>query len=97
LFWFRNSKKKYLEIKGIAEELVNRLLTEQGGLLTSALLAVVEALRLNPDRCAVIYDNTTTMTVVVVQVEVPAITIADLLTVIRMMLLRSALCIIKYT
>jgi hypothetical protein len=30
---------------------------EQGGLLTSALLAVVEALRLNPDRYAIIYNN----------------------------------------
>jgi hypothetical protein len=54
---FRNGNKKYLKIKGIAEEHVNRLLTEQGGLLTSALLAVVEALRLNPDRYAVIYNT----------------------------------------
>ena len=41
---FRNSNKKYLKIKSIVEEHVNRLLTEQGGLLTSALIAVVEAL-----------------------------------------------------
>ena len=54
---FRNGNKEYLKIKGIAEEHVNRFLTEQGGLLTSALLAVVEALRLNPDRHAVIYNN----------------------------------------
>jgi hypothetical protein len=54
---FRNSNKKYLKIKSIAGEHVNRLLTEQGGLLTSALLAVIEALRLNPDRYAVIYNT----------------------------------------
>jgi hypothetical protein len=52
-----NGNRKYLEIKSIVEELVDRLLTEQGGLLTSALLAVVEALRLNPDRNAVIYHT----------------------------------------
>jgi hypothetical protein len=54
---FRSSNKKYLKIKGIVEEQVNRLLIEHSGLLTSALLAVVEALRLNPDRYAIIYDN----------------------------------------
>jgi hypothetical protein len=54
---YRNGNRKYLEIKSIVEELVDRLLTEQGGLLTSALLAVVEVLRLNPDRYAVIYDT----------------------------------------
>jgi hypothetical protein len=54
---FRNSNKKYLKIKSIAEEHVNRLLTEQGGPLTSALLAVVEALRMNPDKYAVIYNT----------------------------------------
>ena len=57
VFRFRNSNRKYLKIKSIAEEHVNRLLTEQGGLLTSALLAVVEALRMNPDRYAVIYNT----------------------------------------
>jgi hypothetical protein len=54
---FRNSNRKYLEIKSIVEEQVNRLLTEQGGLLNSVLLAVVEALRMNPDRYAVIYNS----------------------------------------
>jgi hypothetical protein len=48
---FRNSNKDYLKIKSIVEEQVNRLLTEQGGILTSALLAIVEALRLNPSEC----------------------------------------------
>jgi hypothetical protein len=65
VFRFRNGNRKYLEIKSIVEEQVNRLLTEQGELLTSALIAV-EALRLNPDRYAIItIINTTTMTVVV--------------------------------
>jgi hypothetical protein len=54
---FRDCNTKYLEIKSIVEEQGNRLLTEQAGLLTSALIAVVEASRLNPDRYAVIYDN----------------------------------------
>jgi hypothetical protein len=54
---FKNSNRKYLEIKSIVEEQVNRLLTEQGGLLNSVLLAVVEALRMNPDRYAVIYNT----------------------------------------
>jgi hypothetical protein len=54
---FRISNKKYLKIKSIAEEHVNRFLTEQDGLLTSALLAVVESLRLNPDRYAIIYNT----------------------------------------
>jgi hypothetical protein len=53
---FRNGNKKYLKIKGTVEEQANRLLTEQGWLLTSALLAVIEALRLNPDRYAIIYN-----------------------------------------
>jgi hypothetical protein len=54
---FRSSNKKYLKIKGIVEEQVNRLLIEHRGLLISALLAVVEALRLNPDRYAIIYNT----------------------------------------
>jgi hypothetical protein len=94
---FRNGNKKYLKIKSIAEEQVNRLLTEQAGLLISDLLAVIEGLRMNPDRYAIIYDNKHDNNDSGKAVEVPAITIADLLTVIRMMLLRSVLCIIKYT
>jgi len=53
---FRNSNGKYLKIKSIAEEIVNRLLTEQESLLDLALKAV-EALRRNPDRYAIIYDS----------------------------------------
>jgi DNA-binding CsgD family transcriptional regulator len=57
-FWkLKRSNKKYLKIKGIVEEQVNRLLIEHSGLLISALLAVVEALRLNPDRYAIIYNT----------------------------------------
>jgi hypothetical protein len=47
----------YLEIKSIAEEHVNRSLTEGRALLSSALNAVIEALRTNPDKYAVIYNN----------------------------------------
>ena len=54
---FRNSNKKYLKIKSIVEEVVNGLLTEQESLLDLALKAVIEALRMNPDRYAIIYDN----------------------------------------
>ena len=54
---FRNSNEKYLKIKRIAQEVVDRLLAERGSLLTSALIAVVEALRMNPDRYAVIYNR----------------------------------------
>lgn len=52
---FKTSNKKYLKIKSVAEEVVDRLLAERKSLLSSALLAVVEALRMNPDRYAVIY------------------------------------------
>ena len=51
---FKNSDGRYLQIKGIAEEVVDRLLAEPKSLLSSALVAVVEALRMNPDRYAVI-------------------------------------------
>jgi hypothetical protein len=44
-------------IKSIAEEIVNRLLTEQEPLLELALKAVIEALRMNPDKYAVIYNS----------------------------------------
>ena len=54
---FKNSNKKYLKVKGVAKEHVNRLLTEEEPLLELALKAVIEALRMNPDRYAVIYDS----------------------------------------
>jgi chromosome segregation ATPase len=54
---FRNSNEKYLKIKDVAEEQVNRLLTEEERLLDLALKAVIEALRMNPDRYAVIYNS----------------------------------------
>ena len=47
--------REYLKIKSVAEEVVDRLLAERKSLLSSALIAVVEALRMNPDRYAVIY------------------------------------------
>jgi hypothetical protein len=57
VFRFRNSNKKYLKIKNVAEEVVNRLLTDLESILSSALIAVVEVLRMNPDRYAIIYDS----------------------------------------
>jgi len=54
---FKNSDKRYLQIKRIAEQVVDRLLKERKSLLTSALVAVIEALRMNPDRYAVIYNS----------------------------------------
>jgi uncharacterized protein YoxC len=54
---FKNGNRKYLEIRGIAQEIVNRLLAEQGLLLTSAIIAVVQALRENPDKYNIIFDN----------------------------------------
>jgi chromosome segregation ATPase len=56
VFRFKNSDKRYLQIKIIAEQVVDILLAERKSLLTSALIAVVEALRMNPDRYPVIYD-----------------------------------------
>ena len=54
---FKNIDRRYIQIKRIAEEVVDRLLAERKSLLTSALVAVVEALRMNPDRYAVIYNS----------------------------------------
>ena len=54
---FKNSDSRYLQIKRIAEEVVDRLLAERKSLLASALIAVVEALRMNPDRYAIIYNS----------------------------------------
>ena len=50
-------KYKYLKIRGIAEQIVNTLLAEHRALLTSAIIAVVQALRVNPDRYTIIFDN----------------------------------------
>ena len=41
---FKNSDRRYIQIKRIAGQVVNRLLAEQQSLLTSALIAVVEVL-----------------------------------------------------
>jgi hypothetical protein len=56
-FRFKNGNEKYLQIKSMAEQVVDRLLAERKSLLSSALVAVVEALRMNPDRYAVIYNS----------------------------------------
>jgi chromosome segregation ATPase len=54
---FKNGDEKYLQIKDVAEEHVNRLLTEEESLLDLALKAVIEALRMNPDTYANIYNS----------------------------------------
>jgi chorismate mutase len=54
---FKNSDEKYLKIKDVAEDHVNRLLTEEETLLDLALNAGIEALRMNPDRYKIIYDS----------------------------------------
>jgi hypothetical protein len=45
------------KVKSIAEQVVNRFLTDEETLLELALKVVIEALRMNPDRCAVIYNS----------------------------------------
>jgi cell division septum initiation protein DivIVA len=57
VFRFKSSNRRYLQIKSMAEQVVNRLLAERKSLLTSALVAVVEALRMDPDRYAIIYSS----------------------------------------
>jgi flagellar biosynthesis GTPase FlhF len=54
---FRNTNRKYLKIKSIAEEYVNKLLADQEPLLDLALNAVIEALRMAHDRYAIIYNT----------------------------------------
>ena len=56
IYRFKNGNKKYLKVKSIAEEIVNRLLIEQESFLDLALKAVIEALR-------VTIANMTTMTI----------------------------------
>jgi chorismate mutase len=53
---FKNGNEKYLKIKDVAEKHVNRLLKEEETLLDLALKAVIETLRMNPDRYAIIYN-----------------------------------------
>ncbi|MBV9177752.1 MAG: hypothetical protein JO297_12015, partial [Nitrososphaeraceae archaeon] len=43
------SMQNYLKIRGIAEQIVYGLIAEQGVLLTSTIMAVVQALKVNPD------------------------------------------------
>ncbi|HEY6884350.1 MAG TPA: hypothetical protein VI278_09970, partial [Nitrososphaeraceae archaeon] len=54
---FKGSNRRYLQIRRMAEEVVDRLLAERKSLLTSAIIAVIEALRMNPDRYAIIYNS----------------------------------------
>jgi transposase len=52
---FKNGNKKYLEIKGIAQEHVNYLLTQRKRMLTVTIIAVIEALKMNPDMYMTIF------------------------------------------
>ena len=54
---FRNTNRRYLKIKSIAEEYVNKLLADQEPLLDLALNSVIEALRMAHDRYAIIYNT----------------------------------------
>jgi|SRR5215217_4176371 len=54
---FKKSNKRHLKIKSIAEEIVNGLLKDQGALITSAITAVVQALRMNPHRYDIIFGG----------------------------------------
>ena len=54
---FKNGNREYLMIRSIAEQIVYGLLSEHGELISSAIMSVVQALRVNPDRYAIIFDN----------------------------------------
>jgi hypothetical protein len=62
VYKFRNTNKKYLKIKSVAEEHVNKLLTQteqdkKALLLSIALQSVILALRESPDRYNIIFSN----------------------------------------
>jgi hypothetical protein len=62
VYKFRNTNKKYLKIKSVAEEHVNKLLTQTEQdkktlLLSIALQSVILALRESPDRYNIIFSN----------------------------------------
>jgi hypothetical protein len=46
-----------VKIKNIAKVIVNTLLSGHGELLTSAIIAVIEALRVIPYKCTIIFNN----------------------------------------
>ena len=50
---YKNGNRNHLGTRSIVEKIVNRLLAEHGALLTSAIIAVVHALRVKPDRYAI--------------------------------------------
>src|SRR5919197_6714163 len=58
---FRNTNKKHLKIKSVAEEHVNKLLTQtkqdKKALLSVALQSVILALKESPDRYNIIFSN----------------------------------------
>ena len=60
----KNGNRNYLEIRDIAEQIVYGFLAEPGALLTSVIIAVVHALRQNPVKYKIIFDNTTTTIII---------------------------------
>jgi hypothetical protein len=52
---FKSGNKRYLEIKGVAQEHVNYLLTQRKTMLTIAIIAVIEAMKMSPDRYMAIF------------------------------------------
>jgi hypothetical protein len=54
---FKRSNKKYCKIKGIAEEHINSFLADQKILVSAAVLAVIEALRMYPNKHRIVCSN----------------------------------------
>ena len=54
---FKRSNKKYGKIRAIAEEHINSFLADQKILVSAAVLAVIEALRMHPNKHRIICSN----------------------------------------
>jgi hypothetical protein len=54
---FKRSNKKYSKVRAIAEEHINRFLADQKILVSAAVLAVTEALRMHPNKHRIICSN----------------------------------------
>ena len=54
---FKRSNKKYSKIRAIAEEHIDRFLADQKILVSAAVLATIEALRMHPNKHRIICSN----------------------------------------
>ena len=54
---FKRSNKKYGKIRAIAEEHIDRFLSDRKALVSAAVLAVIEALRMHPNKHRMICCN----------------------------------------